>query len=255
MARLLIGQFTRIAGALVIAVVGTIGAGVGKAEAQSEVGHLTLLGIPSATVAPHGLAFVSLLYTNQRPGPATGSDASLSFGVGFGGDATRTVGVQLTAEVTSTTNKLGDSGYFDLKVSRRISNAGVPTYLAVGARRLGGWGGNAAGLKPAGDLTLTFFPFIDTPRGPSPMMISVGAGTHVRANQTKPGAYAGIGYGFTPSLAASVAWYGDHGIIGVSYAPRNLKNIQFSAAVVDVFNDTNDRRAVFGVNLLFPKVF
>ncbi len=253
MARLLIGQFTRISGALVIAVVGTIGAGVGKAEAQSEVGHLTLLGIPSATVAPHGLAFASLLYTNQRQGPATGSDASLSFGVGFG-DAARTVGVQLTAEVTSTTNNVGDSGYFDLKFSRRISDGPVPTYLAVGAQRLGGWG-DAGGLKPAGDLTLTFFPFIDTPRGRKPLMISVGAGTHVRANQTEPGAYGGIGYGFTPSLAASAAWYGDHAIIGVSYAPRNLKNIQFSAAVVDVFNDTNDRRAVFGVSLLFPKVF
>lgn len=247
----LIGQFARIPHVLALFVAGILGANT--AVAQDGAGHLTLLGIPSATVAPHGLAFASLQYTNQRPGPATGSDASMSFGIGFG-DAERTIGVQLTAEVTSTTNNTGDSGYFDLKFSRRISDGPVPTYLGIGARRLGGWG-NAGGLQPAGDLTLTFFPFIETSQGRKPLMISLGAGTHVRANQTEPGAYGGIGYGFTRSVAASAAWYGDHGIIGVSYAPRTLKNVQFSAAIVDVFNDTNDRRAVFGVNILFPKVF
>ena len=88
-----------------------------------------------------------------------------------------------------------------------------------------------------------------------PLMISVGGGTHVRSNQTEPGLYAGVGYGFSSSLGASVAYYGDHAIAGVSYAPANLKNVQFSAAVVDVFDQTNDRRAVFAMNLLFPKAF
>ena len=245
------GRYWRAVTAAIVTAIAATSADV--AEAQSEARHLTLLGIPSATVAPHGLAFASLQFTNQRPGPATGSDASLSFGVGFG-DAERSVGVQLTAEVTSTTNNVGDSGYFDLKFSRLISSDPAPIYLGVSARRLGGWG-NAAGLKPAGELMLTFFPTVETPRGKAPLMITLGAGTHVRANQTEPGAYAGIGYGFTQSLAASAAWYGDHGILGVSFAPRNLKKVQFLAAVVDVSDATNDRRAVFAVNLLFPKAF
>jgi hypothetical protein len=251
MARYLTHRFDRLAAIIVLAIASL--AFATGAKSQSEPRHLTLLGIPSATVAPQGAAFASLQFTNQRPGPATGSDASLSFGVGFG-DAENAIGVQLSAEITSTTDSLGDSGYFDLRFSRRISGGAVPTYLGIGARRLGGWG-DASGIDPASDLTLTFFPFIDTPRGKAPLMISVGAGTHVRANQTEPGGYAGIGYGFNSSFAASASWYGDHAIIGVSYAPTTLQNVQFSAAVVDAFDSTNDRRAVFSVNLLFPKAF
>ena len=105
--------------------------GAGAVAADETAPHLTLLGIPSATVAPHGSGFVSLQFTNQRQGPGTDSDASLSFGAGFG-DAERTLGVQLTAEVTSTTDDPGDSGYFDVKLSRRISSGQTPAYLGLG---------------------------------------------------------------------------------------------------------------------------
>lgn len=251
MARFLVGRHVQIRCVFVLSIAALFAAA--QAIAQSSDRHLTLLGIPSATIAPHGTGFVSLQYTNQRPGPAKGSDASLSFGIGLG-DAENTIGVQLSAEVTSTTNKPGDSGYFDLRLSRRISDGATPVYLGVGAWRLGAWG-NAKGQDVAGDLTLTFFPAVETAQGTTRLMVSLGAGTHVRANQTEPGGYAGIGFGFTRNFGASAAWYGDHAIFGVSYRPTRIRNVQFTAALVDAFDNTNDRRAVFSVNLIFPKAF
>jgi len=221
--------------------------------ARGESRHLTMLGIPSATVAPHGTGFLTLQYGSERPGPGTGADASLTFGVGFG-DADETIGVQLSAEITSMTDDFADSGYLGLNFSRRISAGATPVYLGVGVWRLGAWG-DAGGLDPAFDLSLSFFPTINTRNGPAPLMVTLGAGTDVRANDTEPGVFAGVGYGFSEEFGASAAWYGDHATIGVSYAPRNLRNVRFSAALVDVTNETGDRRAVAGVTLIFPKMY
>jgi len=236
------------------------------AQAQDAPRHLTLLGIPSGTVAPMGTGFVTLDYATERPGPGSGADASLSFGVGFG-NAEETIGVQLSSVITSTTNSLGDSGYFDLRFSRRIVDSESPVYLGFGVSRIGAWGdarryttivsggGGGAVTRQLNrdvslDATLSIFTQVQTGRGPMPLMMSVGGGTDIRKNGTEPGVYAGIGAGLSRDFAASAAWYGDHAILGVSYRPANLPAMSLNVALVDVANKTGDRRAVFSVNYL-----
>lgn len=86
---------------------------------QGQPKHLTLLGIPSATVAPPNLAFASIAASTDRVGDGDGADGSLAFGIGLG-NAEDAIGVQLTSYITSLSDDFADSGYFEIKGSRRI---------------------------------------------------------------------------------------------------------------------------------------
>ena len=104
-----------VAGAAIV-VLATASAGL--AEGNKLV---TLQGIRSATVAPSGLVFGSLGLTSRRDSLGDffdEGDGSIVLGFGLG-DATKTVGVQVSASITSLTDSFGDSGSLSIKAARR----------------------------------------------------------------------------------------------------------------------------------------
>ncbi|TYB84418.1 hypothetical protein [Oceaniovalibus sp. ACAM 378] len=216
--------------------------------------HVTLLGIPSGTVAPGGLAFVSLAGTTNRVDAPDTQDGSLAFGLGFG-SAEDGIGVQFTTQITSLTDDFGDSGYLALKFSRRVVASDNPVYLGLSLDYLTPWG-DVDGRDPEAALSLTKFTRLQFSETTSlPVMFTLGAGTGVRNNDTDPGIFFGAGIGLNENLGVSAAWSGEYADIGASFRFDGVDNLGISATVHDVFDQKDNRRLTVAVNYFLQDLF
>lgn len=224
-----------------------IGVLVSLPAAAQERKHLTQIGIPVATVAPGGTGFVQLSGTNRSP--AGRVDGSMALGFGFG-SAERNLGVQVTAQITSLTDAFADSGYLQLKLSRRMG--GAPLYLAVQGEHLASWGDSR--LIPASARVMaTWFGQIPAGGDNYPVMLTLGAGNRVREFSREPGVFAGFGLGLTPTTAVSAAYSGDYFDLGLGF--RINDRLSLNAAVNDVFDQEDRRRLSISVTYAIPKLF
>ena len=251
----------------ILAVLLTVAAGLGSpaARAQDATGallprvqpaapkNLTLLAIPSATVAPHGLGFASLGLTSKRGGVVNDWDGSLALGLGLG-DAERALGFQLTANVTSLSSDFGDSGYFEAKVSRRVSTGRVPVYLGAQVEGLATWG-QARNVPQSGRVMATWFPELRAANDTYPLMFTLGYGTHLRNGRTDPGVFAGAGIGLTRNLGVSAAWTGETLDVGATWRFDDLDGVSVSAEVNDVTDRLGSRRVSLTFNFFKPNLF
>lgn len=223
------------------------------ASAAEDRKHLTLNGIMSATVASNGLAFVGLSGTTKAVSSGR-TDGSLAFGVGFGNAEDR-LGVQLTANITSLTADsggfgFGDSGYLALKFSKRLGER--PVYLGLEFDRLLPWGaakGPTAAYDPGVRLALTWFSGVDAGGETYPLVMTIGAGNHVRNNQTDTGVFAGVGVGLSRSASASLAWSGDYLDLGLGV--KVADNLFLNATLNDAFAMEDERRLTLSVTYTF----
>lgn len=85
------------------------------------------------------MGIASLGLTSDRPGPGTDWDGSLALGYGFG-NAEESIGFQLIAQITALTDSFADSGYMELRASRRISTGAAPVYLGAEISNFVTWG-------------------------------------------------------------------------------------------------------------------
>jgi hypothetical protein len=214
---------------------------VADSDAQRQK-LVTLVGIPSGTSAPHGAVYFSLSGANRQSATNDDPDGSLSFGVGLG-SAEEAIGVQLSATLTSLTDDFGDSGYFGIKASRRLyAGENALTYVSLSADRLGGWGA-AEDDDVRADLAFTTFTRIAD--GAYPVMLTLGAGTHRRDDETEPGLFAGAGIGLTENFGASLAWTGETATLGASFRIDGLENVYFTLAGEDIFDQRDRQRVSF----------
>lgn len=216
--------------------------------------NLTLLGIPSATVAPAGLGFVSLALTSRRYDDPDSADGSMALGFGLGSPE-EGIGVQVTGIITSLTDDFADSGYFQLKASRRVQAGPAPVYVGASLGHLANWG-DSRGSDVTGTLTVTRFSQFTRSDGMThPIMATLGAGSGVRNNGVDPGVFFGVGVGLTPVVGASAAWTGDGLDVGVALRPPGSRNMQFTLTVNDVFDNDDQRRVTGSVNLFTTSLF
>ncbi|MFP4571222.1 hypothetical protein [Rhodosalinus sp.] len=213
---------------------------------------VTLVGIPSGTTAPHGALYFSLSGANRQSAANDDPDGSLSFGAGFG-NADEAIGVQLSATLTSLTDDFGDSGYFGIKASRRLhAGENALSYVSLSADRIGGWG---AAEDDDVRADLAFTTFTRTADGAYPVMLTLGAGTHRRDNETEPGLFAGAGIGLTPNFGASLAWTGETATLGASFRVDGLDNVYFTLAGEDIFDQRDRQRISFTASIISFDLF
>jgi hypothetical protein len=217
------------------------------APAQEAPKFLTQVGIATGTVAPNGVGFVSLSGTNRSP--AGNTDGSLALGFGIG-SAEETVGLQVTAQVTSITDDFAGSGYVALKLSRRLGE--MPLYVALQGDHLLNWGDSAL-VDPSAKLALSWFGGVSTASDSYPVMVTLGAGTKIRNLGQDPGLFAGVGVGLTESLGVSAAFSGDYFDIGAGL--RLSDRLSVVGAVNDVFDQKDRRRLTVSVNYSFSNLF
>lgn len=229
-------------------------AGAMPATAQDSRKHLTLVGIPSGTVAPHGMVFGGLALTNRRVG-AVPRDEDGSLALGFGlGSAEDGVGVQITASIASLSRNFGDAGSFSLKASRRIGTGAWNTYLGVSADYLAPWGA-VKGRDPAITAAITSFGAIRIGGDIHPVMLTFGGGSHIRNNDTDPGLFAGVGLGLTPHLAVSAAWTGEALDLGLGIKPPGVEGLNLTLAVNDVTDRRDSRRVTLTATYAVANLF
>jgi hypothetical protein len=211
--------------------------------------NVTLLAIPSATVAPSGLVFTSF------SAPTNGDNASAAIGVGFG-DATDGIGLQLTSVVSAPANGLDSSGYFSLRGSARIGRGATPVYLGIGADHIGIWG-DTPDRDVGVTAMLTAFPVLTAANSGNryPMMVTLGTGSHVRNGDTDPGLFLGAGIGLSESIGVSAAWSGDSFDVGASFRPANIDNMRISAVVTDAFDSDDNQRLTLSFSWFFNNMF
>ena len=218
--------------------------------AAQEQRLATLQGIASATVAPGGLGFVSLGWTDKgefdRFGRLASPSSSLAAGLGFG-SAVRNVGFQATAITTRLHDEPFESGFFDLKASRMVADGSWRTFVGAGITRLGGWG-NADLLDPEGFVAVTSAGYLSLGTEYYPVLATVGYGTAVK-DYIEDGAYGGVGIGLTPSFGLSLAYDGDELDLGTAFRIDALENVAISATVNDVLD--NDKGTRVAVSLTF----
>lgn len=215
--------------------------------------HLTLVGIPSGTVAPHGTIFGSLAVTNRRSAWSRTADGSMVLGLGLG-SAEDGIGFQFTVDNTSLTNKFGDSGSFGIKASRRLSSGDWPVYASLGVDYLAPWG-TVRRRNPGTTLAVTTFGQIRGATDTYPIMMTLGVGNRVRANNTRAGVFAGVGVGLTQNLAASLAWTGEAVDLGLGLQFAELRGMSFTVSASDVTNRVNSRRLVATATWSLQDVF
>lgn len=220
----------------------------GLAMAQGR--NLTLLAIPSATVAPPGVGYIGLSGTPESP-MNDRTDGSLELGFGLG-NAEQAVGVQGRVVITSLTDDFGDSGYFGFKLSRRLSAGPLPLYAGLDVTNLGGWG-DSSGLDTSVSAMVTGFTAVEVGGAPMPVMFTLGVGNRLRKDATEPGVFAGIGAGFNDYLGGSVAWTGETVGLGVSLRPVAGKPLVVNVTLDDATDRLGERRVSISAAWVFGK--
>lgn len=216
--------------------------------------HLTLVGVPSGTVAPHGVVFGSLALSDRRAGSTVrDNDGSLALGFGLG-SAEDGVGVQVTASIASLSRDFGDAGSFSLKASRRISAGDWHTYFGVSADYLAPWG-DVKGQKAALTAALTSFTAVQIGQNTHPLMLTIGGGNRIRNNDRDSGGFAGIGLGLTETFAVSAAWTGDGLDLGLGVKVPGIEGLDLTFAVNDVSDRKDSRRVTATATWALRDVF
>lgn len=215
--------------------------------------NLTLLSVSSATVAPHGMWFTSLGLTSKR-GTIDDWDGSLALGFGLG-DAQESIGLQITANITSLTNGFGDSGYFQINASRRIVDGDAPLYLGAEVAGLGTWG-QANVLPVSGKVMLSWFPTLRTGNGESfPLMFTAGYGSHLKNLGRDPAPFFGAGIGLSRNFGASVSWTGETLDVGASFTFDGIDGFNVTTELNDVTDRLGSRRVTISLNFFRPGLF
>lgn len=213
--------------------------------------YVTLLGIHSATVAPNGLVFAHLTTSIDLNGGSAEEDSALSLGFGLG-DARDGLGFQFTATGNSSSDNFDSFGYFGIKASHLLNSGASPTYLGLSIDRIGGMGA-AADIDPAATLILTRFAHLgNADTGQTyPVMMTIGAGTHVRNLSEDPGIFLGAGIGLSRNFGLSAAWNGDYFDVGTAFQIGGLKNIGFTVSILDAFNQEDRQQLSLGISWFF----
>lgn len=226
------------------------------ALAEGSARLVTLQGIKSATVAQSGLAFASLGLASERGSLTTfPEDGNGTVVLGFGlGNIRETVGVQISASLTSLNEGFGNSGTLSFKLARQITALETPTFVGLSLDRLAGWG-NSAVLDESATLALTLFPTAQIGGQTYPLMVTAGYGTDVVNHRREPGAYAGVGIGITENFGASIAWTGESVTLGTAFKFEALDNLRFSASVEDAFDQVGGQRLTLSATYYFNDIF
>ncbi|MDF1718398.1 MAG: hypothetical protein P1U75_17260 [Antarcticimicrobium sp.] len=254
----------RLRGALIaLALAGGLAAPAARAQeavgigslppAPQAVKNLTLLSIPSATVAPRGLGFGSLGLTSKRGGTGNDWDGSMALGVGLG-NAAEGLGLQITANITSLSNNFGDSGYFEAKIARLIAPGDSPLYIAAQVEGLARWG-QASTVPERGRIMGTWFTDLSAGGDVFPLMVTLGYGTHLRNGRTDPGIFAGAGIGLTRNLGVSAAWTGETLDVGAAWRFEGAPGMTVSAEINDVTDRLGSRRFSITFSFLRPNLY
>ncbi|MEA5593494.1 hypothetical protein [Rivularia sp. UHCC 0363] len=204
-------------------------------------------GTPSAYGASWGQAYVGggLFFPLDKGR----TDGSLSVGFGLG-DAVKSVGVEVNANITSVGGgnsnfDFGDSGSLGFKVHKYLGDGAA---VAVGFSNPVTWGdSNNAKDTIYGVATKSFNLQPNNPDNKMPLTISLGVGSGsfrskgaIVSGENPANIFGSIGIRTAPQVAWVSSWTGNRLNIGGSFAPFKQTPIVINAIFTDVTNNFDD---------------
>ena len=202
-------------------------------------------GVPSAVAPRDGTGFLGATYANPRGGVSgSGGDGDLVAGYALGNplDAiSLTFGIALTG-----IEPLGDSGSLSITASRLLRAGGMSaTFIGASVSNILAWG-DSAGRSEMYSAYVSHLVGVNLGNTEVPFQLSVGYGTdNTRssdgAGRMSDGMFAGVGFGVTENLSASVSATRTQINVG---ATLSIPETSFSvtAGVLDVTRNTDRRQ-------------
>ena len=220
-----------------------------ESSTVSDRKFVTLLGIHSATVAPHGLVFggVSRSFDLNNEDAEEDTSAVLGFGLG---DANTGVGFQFSAFANSETDTFDSFGYLGVKASARLQSISSPTYVGLAVDRIAGQGA-AEDVEEAASLMITRFDNFRAGETDYPVILTLGAGSHASDLSTEPGIFLGAGVGLSRHLGVSAAWNGEWVELGSGIKVSAVENLTITLSVADALNEVDRQQLAVGVSWFF----
>ena len=225
-------------------------------SALSPPKFVVVQGTPTATTAPSGVGFVSVSGTTKRDGTSDGGiDGSLSFGAGFG-NAVSGLGGQVAVNITSVDPKdFADSGTVSLKFGHTLPPRFGNTSLGVTFDNLVPWGDSSSNQLKTSLAVTTVKQFDPNGLGDYiPVIVNFGVSSY---SEYHDGAtpFASLGVGLSQIASVSASYNGDYTSFGVNARIPALKDVSFSAAVLDAFNEREQRRVTFSIAYSIKNLF
>ncbi len=204
-------------------------------------------GTPSAYGASWGQAYIGGgLFFPLEDGR---TDGSLSVGFGLG-DAVKSVGVEVNANITSVGGgdsnfDFGDSGFLGVKVHKYLGDGAA---VAVGYSNPVTWGdSNNSEDTIYGVATKSFDLQPNDPDNTMPLTISLGVGSGsfrskgaLRAGDNSANVFGSIGIRTAREVAWVSSWTGNRLNIGGSFAPLKQTPVVINAIFTDVTDNLGD---------------
>lgn len=200
----------------------------------------------NSAIAPvGGTGFVALTYVDPREGIAgSDSDGEVSFGYTFGNPVDN-LSVTISANITGL-DPFGDSGNFDISLSRAIS--ATPSSLTFIGASAGGIGafGSATTDEEAYSVYISHIWDVGNQRNIFPVQVTLGYGNQIErtsngSGDIDPGFFYGIGVGVTPNLSLSASGTHTQLNLGGTMTFDALPGFSLSGGVYDV-TDATDRQ-------------
>ena len=220
-----------------------------ESSASPDNRFVTMLGIHSATVAPRGVVFGGASRSFNLDGEDAEEDTAAILGFGLG-DANNGLGLQFTVTANSETDTFDGFGYFGVKAATKLQSANAPTYLGLAIDRIGGWG-EAEDVEAAASIMVTRFSSIQAGGDKFPVIMTLGAGSHVSDLTTEPGIFLGAGVGLSRNLGVSAAWNGEWVELGTGFRVDAIENLTVTFAVADALNEVERQQFSLGLSWFF----
>jgi hypothetical protein len=211
-------------------------------------------GAPTANSAPSGVGFAAVSGTFKRDG-GQGIDGSMAFGAGFGNAAT-TIGGQVAVNLTSVDPAdFADSGTVSVKLSRNLPPSFGNTSFGVSFDNLIPWGDSGRNKVKASAALTIVKQFDPTGSGDTiPVIFNVGASSYSQYHSDLT-PFVSVGVGLSQYASVSASYNGDYTSVGMNAKLPELKNISFSASVLDVLDTRNQKRMTFSVSYSLKNLF
>lgn len=222
----------------------------------SFLGFAPIFGAPSAITSGGSHLSFGLNYVNPRGGVSgAGGDGDMSVTYGFG-DPIIGAHFQVSANITSLTNKFGDSGNLELSASRMLfANPNTSIFIGASATGLAPWGDDSD-WDPRSSIYISKEGSYLLSDSYIPYELTFGfseENTLQKNGSLSDGIFYGLGLGITPEISISVSGNATQTNLGTYFYIPDLKGFMFSAGVLDAFNSTESRQlsltASYSINM------
>ena len=179
----------------------------------------------------------------------------MAFGAGFG-NATIGLGGQVAVNITSANPEdFGDSGTVSLKFGHTLPASFGNTSLGVTFDNLVPWGDSSGNDLKTSLAVTTVKQFDSSGLGDYiPVILNFGASSYSEYHD-RVTPFLSVGLGVSQNASVSASYNGDYTSMGVNARIPALQNVSFSAALLDAFNERDQRRVTFSISYSVKNLF